>query len=72
MPYVTEDNLTDVPGPLQTMETASTMASIVESLGMGSPHNAAIPAVDARRQVLAHLAGRRIVEMVRDDSTRYR
>jgi dihydroxy-acid dehydratase len=48
------------------------MASIVESLGMGSPHNAAIPAVDARRQVLAHLAGRRIVEMVRDDSTRYR
>jgi L-arabonate dehydrase len=39
---------------------------------MGLPHNAAIPAVDARRQVLAHLAGRRIVEMVRDDSTRYR
>ena len=59
-------------GHCMTMGTASTMASIVESLGMGLPHNAAIPAVDARRQVLAHLAGRRIVEMVRDDSTRYR
>jgi len=59
-------------GHCMTMGTASTMASIVESLGMGLPHNAAIPAVDARRQVLAHMAGRRIVEMVRDDSTRYR
>jgi len=52
-----------------TMGTASTMASMVESLGMGLPHNAAIPAVDARRQVLAHLAGRRIVDMVREDLT---
>ena len=56
-------------GHCMTMGTASTMASIVESLGMGLPHNAAIPAVDARRQVLAHLAGRRIVEMVREDLT---
>jgi L-arabonate dehydrase len=56
-------------GHCMTMGTASTMASMVESLGMGLPHNAAIPAVDARRQVLAHLAGRRIVEMVRDDVT---
>jgi L-arabonate dehydrase len=54
-------------GHCMTMGTASTMASMVESLGMGLPHNAAIPAVDARRQVLAHLAGRRIVEMVRED-----
>ncbi len=56
-------------GHCMTMGTASTMASMVEALGMGLPHNAAIPAVDARRQVLAHLAGRRIVEMVRDDLT---
>src|SRR6188768_1608409 len=56
-------------GHCMTMGTASTMASMVESLGMGLPHNAAIPAVDARRQVLAHLAGRRIVDMVRDDLT---
>lgn len=56
-------------GHCMTMGTASTMASMVESLGMGLPHNAAIPAVDARRQVLAHLAGRRIVEMVREGLT---
>ena len=54
-------------GHCMTMGTASTMASMVESLGMGLPHNAAIPAVDARRQVLAHMAGRRIVEMVHEN-----
>jgi len=56
-------------GHCMTMGTASTMASMVEALGMGLPHNAAIPAVDARRQVLAHMAGRRIVDMVREDLT---
>ncbi len=40
---------------------------MVESLGIGLPQNAAIPAADARRSVLAQLAGRRIVEMVRQD-----
>ena len=54
-------------GHCMTMGTASTMASMVEALGMGLPHNAAIPAVDSRRYVLAHHAGRRIVEMVRED-----
>ena len=54
-------------GHCMTMGTASTMASMVEALGMGMPGNAAIPAVDARRNVLARMAGRRIVEMVKDD-----
>jgi dihydroxy-acid dehydratase len=54
-------------GHCMTMGTASTMASMVESLGMGMPHNAAIPAVDSRRRTLAHMAGRRIVEMVHED-----
>ena len=54
-------------GHCMTMGTASTMASMVEALGMGLPHNAAIPAVDSRRYVLAHQAGRRIVEMVHED-----
>jgi L-arabonate dehydrase len=54
-------------GTCMTMGTASTMASMVEALGMGLPTNAAIPAVDSRRYVLAHMAGRRIVEMVRED-----
>jgi L-arabonate dehydrase len=55
------------PGHCMTMGTASTMASMVEALGLALPHNAAIPAVDSRRLVLAHTAGRRIVEMVRED-----
>jgi dihydroxy-acid dehydratase len=54
-------------GHCMTMGTASTMASMVEALGMGLPQNAAIPAVDSRRYALAHLAGRRIVELVHAD-----
>ena len=54
-------------GHCNPMGTASTMASMVEALGLTLPDNAAIPAPDARRRRLAHLTGRRIVEMVRDD-----
>ncbi len=54
-------------GHCMTMGTASTMASMVEALGLGLPTNAAIPAVDSRRYALAHTAGRRIVEMVHED-----
>lgn len=54
-------------GHCMTMGTASTMASMVEALGVGLPHNAAIPAVDGRRNVLARNAGRRIVQMVHED-----
>src|SRR6266404_3762544 len=54
-------------GHCMTMGTASTMASMVEALGVALPHNAAIPAVDSRRAVLAQMSGRRIVEMVRED-----
>ncbi|HEV8554158.1 MAG TPA: IlvD/Edd family dehydratase [Casimicrobiaceae bacterium] len=54
-------------GHCMTMGTASTMASMVEALGMGLPSNAAIPAVDSRRRVLSRMAGRRIVAMVHED-----
>jgi dihydroxy-acid dehydratase len=54
-------------GSCMTMGTASTMASMVEALGMSLPHNAAIPAPDTRRNRLAQLTGRRIVEMVNED-----
>ncbi|MDB5838812.1 MAG: dihydroxy-acid dehydratase [Herminiimonas sp.] len=54
-------------GHCMTMGTASTMASMVEALGMSLPGNAAIPAVDGRRNVLARASGRRIVEMVNED-----
>lgn len=54
-------------GHCMTMGTASTMACMVEALGLALPTNAAIPAVDSRRYVLAHMAGRRIVEMAKED-----
>src|SRR6188768_22394 len=54
-------------GSCMVMGTASTMASMVEALGVGLPGNAAYPAVDARRNVIARMAGRRIVEMVNED-----
>ncbi|MGE5338549.1 MAG: dihydroxy-acid dehydratase, partial [Gemmatimonadota bacterium] len=54
-------------GHCMTMGTASTMASMVEALGMGLPGNAAYPAVDARRNLIARMAGRRIVAMVHED-----
>ena len=54
-------------GHCMVMGTASTMACMVEALGIGMPGNATIPAVDGRRNVLAREAGRRIVQMVHDD-----
>ncbi|GGY00315.1 dihydroxy-acid dehydratase [Massilia dura] len=54
-------------GTCNTMGTASTMACMAEALGTSLPHNAAIPAVDARRYVLAHMSGMRIVDMVWED-----
>ena len=50
-----------------TMGTASTMSAMAESLGLALPNNSSIPAVDSRRAVLAHMSGRRIVEMVREE-----
>ncbi|MDP6189217.1 MAG: IlvD/Edd family dehydratase [Gammaproteobacteria bacterium] len=54
-------------GVCMTMGTASTMAALVEAMGMSLPTNAALPAVDARRMTLVHLTGKRIVEMVEED-----
>ena len=54
-------------GHCAVMGTASSMACMVEALGLSLPENAAIPAADANRKVLAQLSGRRIVDMVRED-----
>ncbi len=56
-------------GHCAVMGTASTMAVMVEALGLSLPNNASIPAADARRKVLSQLSGRRIVEMVKEDVT---
>jgi dihydroxy-acid dehydratase len=54
-------------GFCNTMGTASTMACLVEAMGMSLPQNGAVPAVDSRRFNLAHETGRRIVAMVEED-----
>ncbi len=54
-------------GVCMTMGTASTMASLMEALGLSLPTNAALPAVDARRTALAHISGKTIVDMVKED-----
>jgi dihydroxy-acid dehydratase len=54
-------------GHCAVMGTASTMASMTEALGLSLPENAAIPAADSRRKVLAHLSGMRIVDMVKEN-----
>lgn len=59
-----ESGMSRSKGVCMTMGTASTMASLVEAMGMSLPTNAALPAVDARRMALAHVTGKRIVEMV--------
>ncbi|CCH55004.1 Dihydroxy-acid dehydratase [Fibrisoma limi BUZ 3] len=54
-------------GHCAVMGTASTMAAMAESLGLALPDNATIPAADSRRKVLAHMAGMRAVELVKED-----
>ncbi len=62
-----ESGMSRSAGTCNTMGTASTMACMAEALGTSLPHNAAIPAVDSRRYVLAHLSGMRIVDMIHED-----
>ncbi|MGR3365659.1 MAG: L-arabinonate dehydratase [Maritimibacter harenae] len=62
-----EESMSRSSGTCNTMGTASTMASMAEALGMALSGNAAIPAVDSRRRVMAQMSGRRIVQMVKDD-----
>jgi L-arabonate dehydrase len=65
--FAAEACMTRSRGHCAVMGTASTMACMVESLGLSLAENAAIPAADSRRKVLAHLSGSRIVDMVRED-----
>jgi dihydroxy-acid dehydratase len=65
--FAAEASMSRSKGHCMTMGTASTMACMVEAVGMALPGNAAIPAVDARRYTLAQLTGRRIVQMVHED-----
>ena len=65
--YIAEACMSRSRGHCAVMGTASTMACMLESLGLSLAENAAIPAADSRRKVLAHLSGSRIVDMVREN-----
>lgn len=62
-----ESGMSRSKGTCMTMGTASTMACLVETLGMSLPENGTLPAVDARRFTMAHMTGRRMVELVKED-----
>jgi dihydroxy-acid dehydratase len=53
-------------GHCMEMATAMSMAAMGEALGLTLPDGASIPAVDARRAVLAERSGRRAVELARE------
>ena len=56
-------------GTCMTMGTASTVACVIESMGLSLPYNGTIPAVDAHRKALSHESGRCIVDMVLNERT---
>jgi dehydratase ilvD1 len=62
-----ESGMSRTPGTCMTMGTASTMACLMEAMGLALPFNATAPAVDAHRRRIAHESGRLIVQMARDD-----
>lgn len=64
-----ERGMSRTPGTCMTMGSASTVACLVEAMGLSMPYNATIPAVDAQRKTMSHLTGRRIVDLVKQDIT---
>ncbi|WP_370334651.1 IlvD/Edd family dehydratase [Parvularcula marina] len=65
--FAAESAMSRSRGFCNTMGSASSFAAVVESLGVAMPYNGTLPAVDARRQAMAHISGRRIVELVKAD-----
>jgi dihydroxy-acid dehydratase len=62
-----ESGMSRTPGTCMTMGSASTMACLMEAMGLALPFNATAPAVDAQRRRIAHASGRLIVQMARTD-----
>lgn len=62
--FSAESGMSRSRGTCNTMGSASSFAAVTEALGISLKYNATIPAVDANRQAMSHLTGRRIVEMV--------
>jgi dihydroxy-acid dehydratase len=62
-----ESGMSRTPGTCMTMGSASTMASLMEAMGIALPFNASTPAVDAGRRRIAQETGRLIVRLARED-----
>jgi dihydroxy-acid dehydratase len=62
-----ESGMSRTPGTCMTMGSASTMACLMEAMGLALPFNATAPAVDARRRRIAQESGRLVVQMVNKD-----
>jgi dehydratase ilvD1 len=62
-----ESGMSRTPGTCMTMGSASTMACMMEAMGVALPYNATTPAVDAQRRRIAHESGRLIVRMAREN-----
>jgi dihydroxy-acid dehydratase len=62
-----ESGMSRTPGTCMTMGSASTMACLMEAMGIALPYNATAPAVDARRRRIAQESGRLIVRMALED-----
>ncbi len=56
-------------GSCSGMFTANTMNCLTEAIGLGLPGNGTIPAVNAARIRLAKEAGKRVMDLVREDIT---
>lgn len=65
--FAAESGMSRSRGTCNTMGSASSFAAVSEALGIALKYNATIPAVDANRQAMCHMTGRRIVELVRED-----
>src|SRR6266478_2952572 len=61
-----ESGMSRTPGTCMTMGSASTMACLMEAMGVALPYNATAPAVDARRRRIAQETGRLIVRMAHE------
>ena len=65
--FAAESGMHRSAGSCMTMGTPSPMACMVEAMGLALPGNGSAPAPDAERNMIAQMAGRRIVDLVKED-----
>ena len=65
--FAAESAMSRSRGTCMTMGSASSFAAIAEAMGISLKFNSTLPAVDARRQAMSHITGRRMVQLVKED-----